>query len=206
MLHLYSLSFFLNFFCLNSCNSLRNYINLTEYDYKHLLIRINSIIHANLIVLIGILFIIGFIDDSTWMLCLDITRGYCLYDTLMILYFTPKDFTMIIHHLMLFFGTYSHFISIYPIQAAIGLLSESSNQHLHFGWYMIKTKKTKSLLFKVNAAFLLLLFLFFRVINFTYLFLFACLNCSYIEPCLILPIMSMNYYWFYLLCQKAISM
>ena len=206
MFYYHSGLFGLNYLCLNNTKSLQKYTRFNQKDYSQFILRINGIIHGNIISLFSLLFLSGIIDLETWLYCLDFTRGYCLYDMLMILQHMPIDTTMLIHHLMLFSGTYSNFVMIYPEQVAIGLLSELSNQHLHYGWMMIKLNKSDCLLFKINAVFLLGLFLLLRVINFTYLFLFACSNCSYIEPSVILPILSMNYYWFYLLSQKAFKL
>jgi len=180
----YSLGFAFSFLYLYTNDYIRNKINLPEKDYIQLIGKINSVIHANIVVVMSILLICDLIDSELWIQCLEITRGYCLYDTIMILYFTPKDRIMIIHHTLLFLGTYSNFISIYPEQAAYGLLAEITNQNLYFGW--------------------LIGFLIFRVINFTYLFIFAVYNCSYAEQLALIPILLMNYYWFCLLLHKAL--
>ena len=205
MFYYYSLGFALTYYGLYNYDYLRNIINLTEKDYVQLLGKINSVVHATIVVVMSIMLILGLIDASTWVMCLSVTRGYCLYDTLMILYYTPKYRNMIIHHLMLFFGTYSSFIMIYPEIAAYGLLAESTNQHLYLGWLLIKKGKENHWFFKVNAVILLSMFLVFRVLNFTYIFIFTLQNCSYIEPLVISPIMLLNYYWFGLLLQKALS-
>ena len=105
---------------------------------------------------------------------------------------------------MLFFGSYSNFISIYPEQTAFGLLAESTNLHLYIGWLLIKKGKDKTWYFNTNAVILLLMFLVFRVINFTYLFIFTNQKWSYQEPLAVLPIMLLNYYWFGLLLHKAL--
>jgi len=198
-------AFAANYMFLHNFTSLQRYIGFGNSNYSQLIGRINGTIHGNLISLLAASYLFGMIDTETWLSCLDITRGYCLYDTLMILYFTPGDIGMLAHHTMLFLGTYSNFISVYPSQVALGLLSELSNQNLHLGWLMIKLQKYDCLLFKINAIMLLVLFLFFRVINFTYLFIFSYNNCSYLEPIVISPILLLNYYWFYLLSGKVIN-
>ena len=200
----YSLLFTLNYYGLYNCNPLRNYIKLSNKDYIQLIGKINSVIHANTVVIMSLLFIFNIIEEENWIKCLDITRGYCLYDTLMILYYTPKDRNMIIHHLMLFFGTYSDFVSVYPMNVSYALIAESTNQHLYFGWLLIKKGKDKTWYFNINAVILLSMFLVFRVINFTYLFIFTLQKCSYLEPLAILPILLLNYYWFGLLLHKAL--
>lgn len=201
---IYSFGFAFIFLYLYTNDYIRNKINLPELDYIQLVGKINSVIHATIVVVMSVLFLFGSIDSETWIQCLEVTRGYCLYDTVMILYYTPKDRNMIIHHLMLFFGSYSNFISIYPEQVAYGLLAESTNQHLYFGWLLIKKGRDKTWYFNANAVILLVMFLIFRVINFTYMFIFAVQNCSYIEPLAILPILLLNYYWFCLLLHKAL--
>jgi hypothetical protein len=200
----YSLGFTFSFLYLYTNDYIRDKINLSEKDYIQLVGKINSIIHATIVVVMSVLFLFDLIDSEIWIQCLEVTRGYCLYDTIMILCYTPKDRNMIIHHTMLFFGSYSNFISIYPEQSAFGLLAEITNQHLYFGWLLIKKGKDKTWYFNVNAVILLLMFLVFRVLNFTYLFIFAIQNCSYLEPLAILPILLLNYYWFSLLLHKAL--
>ena len=205
MFYYYSFAFAFSFLYLYTNDYLRNKFNLSEKDYIQLVGKINSVIHAKIVVVMSILFLCGLIDSETWIQCLEVTRGYCLYDTIMILYYTPKDRNMIIHHAMLFFGSYSNFISIYPEQTAFGLLAESTNQYLYLGWLLIKKGKENHWAFKVNAVLLLSMFLVFRVINFTSLFIFTLQNCSYLEPLAVLPILLLNYYWFYLLLRKALD-
>ena len=200
----YSFGFAWIFIYLYTHDTLRDRINLSEKDFIQLIGKINSVIHATIVVVMSVLFLFNLIDTETWVKCLEVTRGYCLYDAIMILYYTPKDRNMIIHHTMLFFGSYSNFISIYPDQVAYGLLAEITNQHLYFGWLLIKKGKDKTWYFNVNAVILLVFFLIFRVINFTYLFVYTLYNCSYLEPLAILPILLLNYYWFGLLLHKAL--
>ena len=154
----YSLFFFIFLYCLNN-SPLQKITNLNNKSYFKLTDYIISCIHANCAYIISFLFLINFIDVSIWMNCLDITRGYCFYDTLMILYNNPYDYEMLIHHTMLFIGTYNNYIISYPYQAALALLSEISNQFLYFGWFLIQKKLKNTILFKING--IILLFLFF---------------------------------------------
>lgn len=197
----YSLGFyFFNIFLKNT--SLQKIINFSDKDYTKLTGYINSCIHANIIWFSSFLFLINIIDFSVWIQCLNIIRGYCFFDTLLILYHNPFDYQMIIHHIILFIGTYNNYIFKYPSQMAIALLSEISNQFLYFGWFLIKKKLENTLLFKINGIILLILFFIFRVFNFTYFSFFIFQNCSFFENIIFLPITLLNYYWFVLLIKK----
>jgi hypothetical protein len=120
----------------------------------------------------------------------------------MILYQNPLDYQMLIHHLILFIGTYNYYVILYPYQIALALLSETSNQFLYIGWFLIKKNLKNTMIFKINGIILLILFFLFRVINFTYLSFFIFTNCSFYENILFLPITLLNYYWFFLLVKK----
>jgi hypothetical protein len=199
---IYLLLFSLNFFVLYNSTFLRNKINLSNNHYIQLITKINSIIHANIIVILSILFSFNIISVDTWAYWLNITRAYCLYDSLLILYYNPNKL-MILHHFLLFYGTYSSFILKFPFQVAQGLLCESSNQHLHFGWFLIKKGKEKTLGFKINALILLVEFFLFRFLNFIYLTLFSLFYCDKIEFFILSLVTIMNIYWFSLLIKKA---
>ena len=115
MFYYYSLFFALNYYGLYNSISLRKFINLPERDYEQCVGKIVSCIHASIIVTSSFFLLLSIIEADTWINFLDITRGYCFYDTMMILYYTPQDKNMIIHHSMLFFGSFSNFVSVYPI-------------------------------------------------------------------------------------------
>jgi len=197
----YSIFFyFFNFYLKKS--SFQSIVNLRENSYLKLINYINSCIHAKIVYVLSFLLLMNFIDVSVWSNCLDVTRGYCFYDTLMILYQNPLDYQMLIHHLILFIGTYNYYVILYPYQIALALLSETSNQFLYIGWFLIKKNLKNTMIFKINGIILLILFFLFRVINFTYLSFFIFTNCSFYENILFLPITLLNYYWFFLLVKK----
>lgn len=182
--------------------SLQDIINFSNRDFDKLVNYINSCIHANTICFLSFLFLLNIIDFSLWIHCLDIIRGYIFYDTINILYNNPCDYQMLIHHLLFFVGSYNNYILKYPYQMAIVLLSEISNQFLYFGWFLIKNNLHNTKLFQINAIILLILFLIFRVFNFSYMSFFILQHCSTFENFMFLPITLLNFYWFSLLFKK----
>ena len=93
----YSFGFAFTYLYLYTNDYIRDRINLPEKDYVQFVGKINSVIHATIVVVISVLFIFGLIDSESWIQCLEVTRGYILCDTLVILYYTPKDINMIIY-------------------------------------------------------------------------------------------------------------
>ena len=200
----YSLGFyFFNIFLKNT--SLQKIIHFSDKDYTKLTGYINSCIHANIIYILSFLFLLNIIDFSIWVHCLDIIRGYCFYDNLLILYYNPYNYQMLIHHVLLFIGSYNNYIFKYPLWMAQGLLSEISNQFLYFGWFLIKKNLNNTLLFQINAVILLILFFIFRILNFSSFSFFIFQHCGIFENLIFLPITLLNYYWFYLLFKKFLN-
>tara|TARA_B110001454_G_C12706550_1_gene428833 strand:- start:638 stop:1255 length:618 start_codon:yes stop_codon:yes gene_type:complete len=200
----YSLIFYIfNIFLKKS--SLQKIINFSDQNYSKLIGYINSCIHAKIVYILSLLFLLNIIDFSIWVHCLDIIRGYCFYDTILILYHNPYDYQMLIHHILFFIGSYNNYIYIYPLKMAFGLLSEISNQFLYFGWFLIKKNLHNTLLFKINSVILLILFFVFRVLNFSYFLFFISQYCDSYEFFMALPITLLNYYWFYLLFSKFLT-
>lgn len=185
-------------------SSLQRIINLNNSSYNKLTSYINSCVHAKIVYVLSFLFLINVIDVSIWKICLDITRGYCFYDTLMVLFNDPYDYQTLIHHIFLFIGTYSYYITLYPHQTAIALLSEITNQFLYIGWLLIKKDLKDTIYFKINGMILLISFFLFRIINFTYLLYFLITYCDIYNSIIFIPITLLNYYWFYLLIQKIL--
>lgn len=200
----YSLIFYIfNIFLKKSF--LQKIINFSDQNYSKLIGYINSCIHAKIVYILSLLFILNIIDFSIWVHCLDIIRGYCFYDTILILYNDPYNYQMLIHHILFFIGSYNNYIYIYPLKMAFGLLSEISNQFLYFGWFLIKKNLHNTLLFKINSVILLILFFVFRVLNFSYFLFFISQYCDSYEFFMALPITLLNYYWFYLLFSKFLT-
>lgn len=198
---IFFLLFNLNFFILYNSKFLRKKIKLSNNNYFNFVSKINSIIHAKIVVILSILLLFNIISIDSWSNWLSITRGYCLYDILFIIMFYPNKL-MIFHHLLLFFGSFSSYTLIFPFKTAQGLLSENTNQHLYLGWLLIKKGKQKTWGFKLNAFILLLEFFILRVLNFMDITLYSYYNCNSIEFYILLSITIMNIYWFYLLLKK----
>ena len=72
---------------------------------------------------------------------LNVTRGYLLYDTIMMIIFRKHatNFNlMLIHHLVFFLVVCSNVVYELPILTARGLYAEVTNPFLYLGWFLIK--------------------------------------------------------------------
>lgn len=122
------------------------------------------------------LFSCGYLSNmvsfETWALCLPISGAYGLFDltivTLNYKMFKKGYFATCCHHFILIFGpltttlTCSRFISqAYLFEVTVPVLDLS--------WYLYQTNMKNTLFFKINSCFAIVLFLFFRVLNSTYL-------------------------------------
>ena len=92
-----------------------------------------------------------------------ISRMYIIYDTMIILLnFNAKE---LIHHIVFYIGMTTNIPLISKI-AAKALFAELSNFNLYAGWFLLSIGKNNTVLFKINAFMLLLVYFCFRIVNY----------------------------------------
>ncbi|MEM7361949.1 MAG: TLC domain-containing protein [Bacteroidota bacterium] len=166
-----------------------------------------SSLHGLLIVPSAMLYLTDRISLSTWRKLIGISIGYFFIDTVLFpLYMTNvRDFVQFgIHHLILLFVIVAYF-NARPKLIAQGLLSEMTLPFLYACKFLIKIEKTDIMLYKFVAVMTILTWVFSRVISFAHIYyqLYK-KGAPYMEYAIFAPVVLMNYYWFFILLQKAL--
>ena len=183
-------------------------INKTKFpkDKRYFLVsRIISCQHAFLSSYGSYLYLNNYIDYKEWNTrYVMISKMYLLYDLfIVILNFNKNDF---IHHIVFYIGIVNNSVAV-STYAARSLYAELSNFNLNFGWFLINIGKDKTILFRINALLLLIVFFIFRVLNYAYITfdIFWNLGFQYIN--FVIPALwSLNIFWFKLLLGKAMKL
>lgn len=186
-----------------------NSFGFNNKDLYNFVSKINSIIHAIYIVIVSKHFIHDNIDKNTFLESLDVTKAYLIYDTLtMVLYYKYVSSLplMVCHHLAFLLSLFSKSVENYPKFVALGLIAEITNLSLYFGWFLMKKRLGDSILFIINGVLLITTFFYYRVFNFTSLFLIVLsLPDKKNETLFIFIIMLLNIYWFTRLIEQFIK-
>ncbi|SVE41202.1 uncharacterized protein METZ01_LOCUS494056 [marine metagenome] len=185
------------------------FTNFSKRNNIHVASKINSCINAGFAVYYSINYLCGWskIEDMEQMTL--ILRGYLIYDTINISYYSNNfDWNSIfVHHLSLFGASY---VNLHEQSNAYylarGLMGEFTNFFLYFGWFLLKFKKDKTKVFKINAYLLIILFFTFRASNFTHLLWEAFRTRGFWTILPIFTLSSLNNFWFYKLAKKGIEM
>lgn len=204
---LFIVNFFTILFICRSSNYFR--FNIFGFNNKNLInfiLKINSIIHGLIIWYISIRYLSNNVEEETFLHYIEMSKGYLIYDTLMTLYYHKYVNglkLMIIHHSLFFVALHSPLLVIYKHLAAQALKAEITNVFLYFGWFLLKKRWNNSIIFFINAGILLTLFLQYRVLNFTNLFIVSLsIEGVIMERIFIFVLMIMNIYWFVRLLEK----
>jgi hypothetical protein len=166
--------------------------------------RFVSSLHAVLAVGLAGSYLAGYLSNDSWDELSAVSMGYILHDIFIIfgteLYHkTGSD--MILHHgLFLYFVWRYH--SVLRIEMAFGYLSESSTLFLNLAWFGYSSGNLDSLSYRLNGLMTLVFFFIFRVLVFPHLALRAIFQGEYFGSILVLILTTLNYRWFWLLCQK----
>jgi|ETNmetMinimDraft_18_1059904.scaffolds.fasta_scaffold08353_1 hypothetical protein len=189
----------------------QKYSKFTFRDNLHIASKVTSCINAGLAVGSSCIYLLDNTQTKQIANYLTILRGYTVFDSINITYY-HKHFDWaptIIHHLSLFCLTRINMnIKRYPYYAARGLIAEITNFPLYFGWFLIKKKKIKTKLFKINAFLLVLLFFLLRASNFTHLtwYVLKDANPTQLEKLTMFILSCLNNYWFFKLSKKAFKL
>lgn len=198
MLGTYILSYFL----------INDIISRTKYPINkrsNLVTRIISCIHAFLSTYGSYLYVNDYIGYDEWnSKYIMISKMYIIYDTMIILLnFNAKE---LIHHIVFYIGITTNIPLISKI-AAKALFAELSNFNLYAGWFLLSIGKNNTVLFKINAFMLLLVYFCFRIVNYG-LLTYETLNLIGFQFrfFVIFSLWIMNMFWFRTLIYKAINM
>lgn len=193
------------------------YFNLFGFNYKifiNFLLKINSIIHSIFILYKSHIFLNLQKDNcnictENFIKSLEFSKAYLIIDILLTIWYykkIPNIKTILLHHLLFLLLLHTSILHIYPHIVAQALMCEITNFFLYFGWFLVKKKKTNNIFFILNALILLFLFLIYRVLNFTNLFIISLtIKEIYIERYFALILALMNSYWFIKLLEKFFS-
>lgn len=201
------------FIILNTLIFLPKYI----IDYKHFTnfeftAMYASSIHSVFITIGVVLYIYNYITRiQTITQIFSVSLGYYLSDLVYVLYSRINFWQYIIHHIIVIYLIYYalsfnslnelYKLYFYIEYMAYALLSEMAVLPLNICWYYKNTGKSfKSITFIASSIFLVITYYFYRVINFTILFIHL-IGLEYYGICVIsLPIIILNYYWFTKIC------
>jgi hypothetical protein len=119
---------------------------------------------------------------------------------------------IILHHLLVIY--YEEYYILYPIipnelqetariYLCYALLAEYAIVPLNYSWYLINTKQDKSTKFLITGCITVIVYFFSRVVNFTVIYYNLLCDGLISYSFICLPLVIMNYYWFYKLIKKA---
>lgn len=190
------------------CNQIICFSNKKNRQYNS---RYCSNIHAIIIFLYSFIYCYIYDFDVIYNNLINgISVGYLIFDSYRAIKY--KELEYIIHHLVVISAIFPTILNemnqyqlpeYYHYLIARAFLSESSTIFLNNCWLLIKQNKKSSTEFIFNSIMLLILFLVFRVINFTLIFyrLIQLEYYSYLS--LHVPLTILNYIWFYKLMLKT---
>ena len=177
-------------------------------------------LHGIALFTISLLYLLGRVNLAKYRNLLSISIAHFIFDFIIIPTYsegTSETILMIIHHAAVIFCITGYcercprgFIMAYPDLIAQAFLSEITAPFAFSCWFLLKVNKGNTTLFLVLSIFGLVAWAVARVINFTLIYraLYK-QKPSYLEHLLLTPLLFLviaNYYWFYKLCAKAISL
>ena len=83
-------------------------------------------------------------------------------------------------------------------------LSEYAVLPLNYGWYLINTNQTKNKKFIITGIITIIVYFLSRIVNFTMILYFLWLDGLLSYGLIAIPLIFLNYYWFYKLLVKSI--
>ena len=176
-----------------------------------------STLHSIFISLCSILYLLNIINNYDIKQAFFISISYYSADIYYVIdsvkKLTKLDYFTICHHSVMILMYYVIFLEIYNynnLENTLlhymnrGLLAEVSVITLNYSWYLVNTKQDTSNKILVSSILTLVLYFFTRVVNFT-LHIYNFWNDDLVHLiALLMPILLINYYWFYKLICKAL--
>ena len=215
--YLYYLSFNNVYFAMsitpkNYIESLHGSHKLVSYGF--------STLHSIFISLYATLYLLNIIDNYDIKQGFFISMGYYSADIYYVINSVKKltkiEYFTICHHIIMILMYYAIFIKINTFNNIInlentllyymnrGLLAEYSVITLNYAWYLVNTNQDTSNKMFISSILTLVLYFITRVVNFT-LHIYNFWNDDLVHLiALLMPILLINYYWFYKLICKAI--
>ena len=184
----------------------RNYVYENITKNKQEIECYTSCIHASILALSSILYLVKVININYYSWALDYSVIYNIID---VYYLFQNDsrikYQMLCHHcfivVAIIYRQLYESIQVYNYYIAMNFLSELTTVPLNMSWLLYLQKKKNTFKFKVTSMTTLCLYLPFRVILNTYLFYDQLTNIH--TPIIYLQgmLMLLNYFWFYKLCR-----
>jgi hypothetical protein len=172
------------------------YIILNILQYKYFSnIRINSLIHAIISSLGGILSLSNIISYNTQKQIVNYSIGYIIFDILIHTVnkkLKNEKYITYFHHSLFYLGTF--YYDKYPELYSFMILAEISTIPLNLRFIYKNNSKLKnicSILFYIN-------FFIFRILNNLYIYKYVLIELQLLKI-LLLTFSSLNLYWFYLM-------
>lgn len=183
----------------------RNYVYENITKNKKEIVCYTSCIHASILALSSILYLVNVININYYSWALDYSVIYNIID---VYYLFQNDsrikYQMLCHHCFVVVAVIYRQLyetpPVYNYYLAMNFLSELTTVPLNISWLLYLQKKKNTVIYKVASLTTLFLYLPFRVILNTYLFYDQLNN---IDPPIIYlqgMLMLLNYFWFYKLC------
>jgi hypothetical protein len=174
-----------------------------NYDYEFTS-RIASICHSSVSLIGSILFITNFIPYTIFQHMINYNIVYISTD--IYLYITNKISNkdikeMMVHHTCFLIGSYVSYLD--PYCYALGIMSEGSTIFLNTRWFAINKYYFKNI--ELHSKLFWVCFLIFRILNITYLTYILYHHTYYYYILLVLPLLALNYTWFYYLTMKVLN-
>ena len=163
-------------------------------------------LHGLFSFLSAFLYLRRYIERGTWHKLLSFSIGYFIFDIIRELIvthtFTFATITEVYGHHLLLLAIIISCFKKYTDLMARGFLSELTNPILYVSWFLIKAKQQDTLLAKVTGVCLLFGFAIARIYNFTKIYLDSREEDNTMETAFFIPMIVVNYYWFYLILKK----
>lgn len=209
--YIYKLSFNNSYFAMSITPS--NYIDPVVGSHK-LISYGFSTIHASFTAICATLYLYNIIDNYDIKQVFFISMSYYLADLFYTITSTKKllilDYFTFCHHFVMFYYHNLVFIQNDPIlennllfYLNRGYIAEYSLVSLNYSWYLINTKQDNGIKMMISSITTLVLYFITRILNFTVLLYKVWQDDLVLVSIVVLPLMMINYYWFYKIILKA---
>ena len=165
-----------------------------------------SVIHTFVLVGLTCAYFLEYLSDELWTYLQIIPFGYCIYDLQLIIAKRHDagmfNVTTFVHHIIFMLCIIFAFPK-FPLHVSLAYLSEVSNPFLYTCYFLHKTNKINTTLFRISAYLLVITFFAFRVVLFTILLFLSFYITDQISVRIFTGILTaINWYWFSRLMTK----
>jgi len=192
-----------------------NYIEPLSKSHKIISYTYSSI-HSIFIAFFSSLYIFGIIGRYGLTQSFFISMSYYLADIVYIIDTSEKisnhNYYILLHHMIIIYYQIFSYIQNDSIKIYYGLfylsrafIAEYSVLPLNYCWYLLHTKQENTNKMIISSILTLILYFLTRVINLSMVVYDIWINGYFIFSLVGLPLVLLNYYWFYKLTYKAYS-